>query len=167
MVKPKEVISAEADRREEAKERKAEIRVKVRIARSRKKMLVAMKKHLSGESLTALADQSGLSRNRAKEAIEVLVESDEAEICKVIKGRNKRELDGYKLANSDGQSVDPDKMSRLKLSAWSNCFGQVTDRNAIIQMAISHTHRSVGFLSIHRVTNIPCVSWRFQFGHPV
>ncbi|QDT32968.1 AAA family ATPase [Thalassoglobus polymorphus] len=112
VVKPKEVISAEADRREEAKERKAEIRTTARIGRSRKKMLAAMKKHPSGESLTALADLSGLSRNRAKEAIEVLIESDEAETCKVIKGRNKREIDGYKLANFDGQSVDPDTRTK-------------------------------------------------------
>lgn len=112
VVKPKEVISEEADRREEAKERKADIRTKARIARSRKKMLAAMKKHPTGETLTALADQSGLPRNRAKEAIEILIESGDAETCKVIKGRNKREIDGYKLASNDGQSIDPDTRTK-------------------------------------------------------
>ena len=44
---------------------------------------------------------NALSRKRAKEAIEVLIEKGVAIPCKVAKGRGNRELDGFQLAHSD------------------------------------------------------------------
>ena len=58
--------------------------------------------------MSALADAAGLSRARAKEAMEVLVERGTAVACKVTKGNNRRELDGFRLATQDSEHDDPD-----------------------------------------------------------
>lgn len=51
--------------------------------------------------LPFLADATGLSRKRASEAIETLVEQGFTSPCKVAKGRGSRELDGFLLAHQE------------------------------------------------------------------
>jgi hypothetical protein len=101
VLKPKDVISAEANRKEEAKEQQAESRAKMRLDANRRRMAFALHQKPEGDTLTGLADLAGLSRKRAKEGIEVLIEKGVAIPCKVTKGRGRREIDGFKLASQE------------------------------------------------------------------
>ncbi|MEZ6147452.1 MAG: hypothetical protein R3B91_18925 [Planctomycetaceae bacterium] len=74
VLKAQEVISSEQRRKEEAKEKESEGRARVRLDANRRKMAVALHQKPAGDTLTGLADAAGLSRKRAKEAIEVLIE---------------------------------------------------------------------------------------------
>ena len=106
VLKAQEVISSEQRRseqrrREEAKEKESEGRAMARLGANRRKMAVALHNKPEGDMLTGLAAAAGLSRKRAREAIEVLIEKGVAISCKVAKGRGNRELHGFQLAHSD------------------------------------------------------------------
>lgn len=60
VLKPKDVIAAEQNRKEEAKERNAEDRSKARQERGRRRMAFALGHCPDGDTLTGLADRAGL-----------------------------------------------------------------------------------------------------------
>ncbi|TWU13354.1 hypothetical protein CA54_21890 [Symmachiella macrocystis] len=119
-LKPHEVNRASEDRREEAKEAKAEFRVRTRLDRNRRKIIDVMVGQPNGHTLSSLADQARMSRQRASEAIESRVEDGQLIACKVVKGKNKRELDGYQLANDDDGEFNPDRLTRIACPSGSN-----------------------------------------------
>lgn len=97
ILKPKDVIASEALRQEDAKEEQAETRGKARQEASQRKLEEALAQRPEDDTLSGLADLAGLSRKRAKEGLDTLLERGKAVGCKVTKGRGNREMEGLKL----------------------------------------------------------------------
>lgn len=87
----------EALRQEDAKEEQAETRAKARQEASLRKLEEALAQRPEGDTLSGLADLAGLCRKRAKEGLDTLLECGKAVGCKVTKGRENREMEGFRL----------------------------------------------------------------------
>lgn len=100
MLKPRDVIASEANRHEVAHEERTETKAKARQEASLRKLADALAQRPEGDTLSGLADLAGMSRKRAREAVDELLERGTVSTCTVIKGRGQRENEGYRLANS-------------------------------------------------------------------
>jgi hypothetical protein len=104
VLKPKDVIASEALRQEDAKEEQAETRAKARQEASLRKLEEALAKRPEGDTLSGLADLAGMSRKRAREGLDELLERGKVTPCTVIKGSGNRENEGYRLANTNAST---------------------------------------------------------------
>lgn len=107
VLKPKDVIASEALRQENAKEEQAETRAKARQEASLRKLEEALAQRPEGDTLSGLADLAGMSRKRAREGLDELLERGKVTPCTVIKGRGNRENEGYRLANTTSSKELP------------------------------------------------------------
>jgi hypothetical protein len=109
IVKTRDVVRESEQRRAEAKEERETIKAQERLKRITERIMGFLRDRPAGDTVTAITNATGLSRERGRTALAALADSDAIVACKLFKGNNKRELDGYKIPHDDG--VDRDKAS--------------------------------------------------------
>ena len=107
IVKTRDVIRKSEQRRAVVKEEREKIKVQERLKRDMERIKAFLQDRPAGDTVTAITNAAGLSRERGHAAIAALADINAIEECKLIKGNNRRELDGYKIPQND--QVDRDK----------------------------------------------------------
>jgi hypothetical protein len=99
VLNPSEIIRSAEFRREQAKDQKATIIANTRRDRDMCNLHgLLLRIGPAGDTLIGLTDQAGFSRERGKAAIDELVERGHVVTCEVVRGKNKRKLDGFRLS---------------------------------------------------------------------
>lgn len=96
-----EVIGAEEERCQQARDDEADQRRQARLERDLNKVALVFEQHRDGETRSGVAEHCKLSRKRAREAIDVMLDEAMLEQCQVAKGRGSRMCEGYRLVNSN------------------------------------------------------------------
>jgi len=107
VLKASDVIQATEERRAVAREERDNIRAQAKLKRDMDRITAVLRNRPKGDTLTALTNAAGLSRERGRAAIAALADLETIVPCKLTKGNNKREVDGYAIPLDE--RVDRDK----------------------------------------------------------
>lgn len=102
-----DVVRASEERRAQVKEERENVKAQAKLKRDMDRILAVLAKCPAGDTLTALTNAAGLSRDRGRTAIAALADLETIEPCKLTKGNNKREVDGYRIPQDE--CVDRDE----------------------------------------------------------
>jgi hypothetical protein len=106
-LKAGDVIQASEERRAEAREERENAKAQAKLKRDMERTVAVLKGRPEGETLTALTNAAGISRDRGRAAVAALADMATIVPCKITKGNNQRELDGYRIPPDE--RVDRDK----------------------------------------------------------
>jgi hypothetical protein len=109
IVKTRDVIRESEQRRAEVKEEREQIKSQERLKRDMERVKAFLQERPDGDTVTAITNTTGISRERGRVALAALADSDAIEQCKFTKGNSKREWDGFKM--SQKYRDDRDKVS--------------------------------------------------------
>jgi hypothetical protein len=102
VLKASDVIRRAAERREEAKEEGENVRSQAKLQRDMRRLTDVLQERPDGDTVTALTNAAGLSRERGRAALDAMADLSQIVTCRVTKGNN-RKLTGYQLVSDSEQ----------------------------------------------------------------